>query len=226
MKTCGTRDRGVDDRILLDELSRGNDSAFWSIWEAYSNHLYVVCLRHLRGVHSDAADAASRSMLTARNRLPDYAQQIENLEAWLTRLTCNVCLDIHRERRRESRTGLDVVEVSEEEQRTSRLASATPEEECLQAEALRIVTSAIRELPPRLREIAELRFLEDLEYDDIARRLDITQESARKRLQQARGMLSDRLGRSLSLRAPAGKSGPLIRSRPTPASDDGRARRR
>jgi RNA polymerase sigma-70 factor (ECF subfamily) len=165
-------------------------------------------------------------MLTARNRLPDYAQQIENLEAWLTRLTCNVCLDIHRERRRESRTGIDVVEVSEEEQRKSRRASATPEEECLQAEALRIVTSAIRELPPRLREIAELRFLEDLEYDDIARRLDITQESARKRLQQARGMLSDRLGRSLSLRAPAGKSGPLIRSRPTPASDDGRARRR
>jgi RNA polymerase sigma-70 factor (ECF subfamily) len=212
-------DKGVDDRILLEELSRGNDSAFWSIWEAYRNHLYVVCLRHLRGVHSDAADAASRSMLVARNRLPDYAQQIENLEAWLTRLTCNVCLDIHRERRRESRAGFDLEEAAEEEQGISALAARTPEEDVLQAEACRSITTAIRELPRRLREIAEMRFIEDLDYDVIAGRLDITQENARKRVQQARGILSERLGRGLSLRA-------VIRSRPTSISAAGLARKR
>ena len=212
------------DERWLGELSRGDDSAFWSIWESYSSHLYAVCLRHLRGVHSDAADAASRSMLAAHHRLPDYAQEIENLEAWLTRLTCNVCLDIHRERRRESRAEYDLDEVTEEDQRDSPQSSLTPEEEALQNEAYRSVTTAIRDLPHRLREVAELRFLENLDYDVIAKRLSITQPSARKRVQQARELLSDRLGHAVALRARPAKAAPLIRSQPTTpeAADQGR----
>ena len=219
------RNKEADDH-LLDELSRGNDSAFWSIWETYSSHLYAVCLRHLRGVHSDADDAASRSMLAAHHRLPEYAQQIENLEAWLTRLTCNVCLDVHRERRRESRTGLDLEEVSEEEHGSSAQPARTPEEEVLQAEAYQSVTRAIHGLPHRLRDVAQLRFLEDLDYEVIARRLRITQPTARKRVQQARELLGDRLGHAVSLRAPSTSTTSLIRSRPTPASAADQERRR
>jgi len=207
------------DRLLLDELSHGNDSAFWSIWEAYGNHLFAVCLRHFRGAQPDAADAASRSMLAARSRLTDYAQQIENLEAWLTRLTCNVCLDIHRERRRESRMGFDVEDVSEKELNASSPSTLTPEQEVLQAEAYDRVAEAVRALPPRLRVAAEMRFLEDLDYDAIAARLGMTQENARKRVQQAREILSERLGRALSLRAPS----KVTRSRPRPTSADGLA---
>ncbi len=219
-------DQRADDRVLLDELIRGDDSAFWSIWETYRNHLYGVCLRHLRGVPSDADDATSRSMLAARNRLPNYAQQIENLEAWLTRLTCNVCLDIHRERRRESRAGHDLQEVSEEQQRTSPRSALTPEEELLQAEAFQSIAAAMRVLPQRLREVAELRFLEDLDYDVIAGRLDITQESARKRVQQARELLSATFGHTLTLRAPAGRTTPLTPCPPTPLSAPDQVRRR
>ena len=193
----------LDDRALLDEVSHGNDSAFWSIWESYHDHLYGICLRHLRGVHSDAADAVSRSMMVAHNRLPDYARQIENLEAWLTRLTCNVCLDIHRQRRRDARASFDLDEAYEEVEHGNSVRSVpTPEEEILQAEGYRNIASAIQALPRRLREVADLRFLEDLDYDVIAARLVITQESARKRVQQARSILSEALGRGVTLRAP------------------------
>jgi RNA polymerase sigma factor (sigma-70 family) len=193
-----------NDRALLDEISRGNESAFWSIWENYGNHLYGVCLRHLRGVHSDAADAVSRSMFVARNRLPNYARQIENLEAWLTRLTCNVCLDIHRERRRDACATIDLNEVFDDIRDVRAARSLTPEEEVLQSEAYDTIASAIRGLPPRLGIVAELRFLEDLDYDVIARRLSITEPSARKRVQQARAILGERLGHGVTLRRSAG----------------------
>jgi RNA polymerase sigma factor (sigma-70 family) len=189
------------DRALLDEVSRGSESAFWSIWENYGNHLYGVCLRHLRGVHSDAADAVSRSMLVARNRLPYYARQIENLEAWLTRLTCNVCLDIHRERRRDARATIDLSDVFDDAYDLRAPRSLTPEDEVLQTEAYQTVASAIRGLPPRLCVVAEMRFLEDLDYEVIAERLVITEQSARKRVQQARAMLSVLLGHGVTLRA-------------------------
>lgn len=189
------------------QLSRGNDSAFWSIWERHWDHLYGVCLRHLNGVHSDAADACSRSMLVARKRLPGYALQVSNLEAWLTRLTCNVCLDIHRERRRNVRAAIDLDEAFDESVQAARPRPPTPEDEVLQVEACLAITSAIDGLPPRLSVVAELRFVEDLDYEVIARRLVITQASARKRVQQARKILSDQLGRELRLRGTRSDAG-------------------
>lgn len=141
-------------------------------------------------------------MLVAHHRLPDYARQIENLEAWLTRLTCNVCLDIHRQRRRDARASFDLDEAYDEVEQGNAIRSVpTPEEEVLQAEGYRNIAAAIQALPRRLREVAELRFLEDLDYGVIAARLQITQESARKRVQQARALLSDVLGRGVALRA-------------------------
>src|SRR5688572_31486824 len=96
------------DALLLEHLSAGDDEAFWAIWQRYRRRLYDVCFRRMSGVHADAADAVSRSMMVAHDRLPTYAASIENVEAWLTRLTCNVCLDIHRERKRDTRGHVDL----------------------------------------------------------------------------------------------------------------------
>ena len=41
-------------------------------------------------------------MLRALEKLPRMSSQIENLESWLTRLTVNLCVDIHREHEREA----------------------------------------------------------------------------------------------------------------------------
>ena len=96
------------ERALLRSLGGGDEAAFWALWEQYRRHLYAVCLRQMSGDESEADDAVSRSMMVARDRLPEHAQRIENLEAWLTRLTCNVCLDIHRERRRLGRGAINI----------------------------------------------------------------------------------------------------------------------
>src|SRR5947207_9089103 len=101
---------GFHERALLHRLGDGDDAAFWALWEQYRRHLYAVCLRQMNGAHFDAADAVSRAMLVARSKLPTYAAHIENLEAWLTRLTCNVCLDIHRERQRATDRSVEVDE--------------------------------------------------------------------------------------------------------------------
>src|SRR5437667_12906375 len=90
----------VHERALLRSLGHGDETAFWALWEQYQRHLYAVCLRQMNGAHFDAADAVSRAMPVAQSKLPSYAAHIENLEAWLPRLTCNICFDIHRQRQR------------------------------------------------------------------------------------------------------------------------------
>jgi RNA polymerase sigma factor (sigma-70 family) len=179
------------ERVLLDSLGHGNESAFWSLWEHYRRHLYAVCLRQMNGAHFDAADAVSRSMLVAQKKLPAYAPHIENLEAWLTRLTSNVCLDMHRERRRamHGRVSIDDSEIE-----PALRSDHSPEEDYLAREVRKVVARAIGDLPATLRDAARLRFVQETSYPVMARLLSITQENARKRVQQARAILRERIG--------------------------------
>jgi RNA polymerase sigma factor (sigma-70 family) len=184
-------DDETDDLLLLRSMRSGDDTAFWNIWQRYRRHLYEVSLRHMSGMQADADDAMSRSMLIARRKLPDYAANIENLEAWLTRLTCNVCLDIHREHRRAQRDAISLDDITAEQEPPAR--DLSPEADCLTRELRESIARAIATLPPRLRDVVRLRFLEEMSYDAIAKTLSITSENARKRVQQARTALQQLL---------------------------------
>jgi RNA polymerase sigma-70 factor (ECF subfamily) len=146
----------------------------------------------MNGAQFDAADAVSRSMLVAHAKLPAYATHIENLEAWLTRLTCNICLDMHRERQRamQGRVSLDEsVPIND----PALSCGHSPEDDYLACEVRKIVGLAIGELPAALRDAAHLRFVQETSYPVMARMLSITVENARKRVQQARAILRERI---------------------------------
>lgn len=155
----------------------------------------------MSGVSADADDAVSRSMLLARKKLVEYASEIVNLEAWLTRMACNVCLDLRRERRRFGRFALSLDDALNRDDPVQLLPS--PEQVCSSREVGALIHRAIGELPSHLREPARLRFLHEAEYGEIATRLAITPENARKRVQQARAILRPRLTRDLSRRSRA-----------------------
>jgi RNA polymerase sigma-70 factor (ECF subfamily) len=180
----------IEERILLRSLSGGDREAFWPLWLEHRLHLYSVCLRQMRGSKADALDAVSRSMLLAFRKLPAHATKIENLQAWLTRLTRNVCADIHREQQRLSvgGTGVPIDEIISEEISAAD-PSPSPEEVALSNETRVRLQRAIDSLPPLLRSVAQMRFLHEASYESIASTLSITEPTARKRVQQARTVL-------------------------------------
>ena len=176
----------ADERNLLESLEGGNGAAFWRLWHLHRPHLYEICSRILTA--TDAEDALSRSMLVARAKLPSYATEIVNLEAWLTRLAGNVCKDMLREQRAGRALSLDDPESGD-----SAAAAAdphlSPEEEYVLVEMRGKINVAIAGLPARLRMAATLYFIDELPYTAIAQQLHITNENARKRVQQARAAL-------------------------------------
>jgi len=184
-----------NERLLLDGVRREDSVAFWSVWQEHQRHIYDICLRHMRGVREDADDAASRSMLVAREKLPIHAHSILNVEAWLTRLCGNVCIDMQRERRRRNVVSIDDLEHSEQ----LAASNASPELDYTSAEMMQQLESAVAQLPPHLREVARMRFFAELPYSTIAARLSISNGNVRKRVQQARGALRARLAGGLSL---------------------------
>jgi RNA polymerase sigma-70 factor (ECF subfamily) len=181
------------DRKLLDDLSAGDASAFWQIWLRHQRHLGAVCKRHMRRTRIDTEDAVSRSMLTAREKLPEYAKDIIDLQAWLTRLTSNVCLDIKKERCR----GVHRSDSLDENVLTRREATLgeppTPEDLCFASQLRERIGAALSTLPSGVGAAARLRFLTEASYSTIAERLSITETAARKRVQKARAALRRQL---------------------------------
>ncbi len=64
----------------------------------------------------------------------------------------------------------------------------------LHQEATQQVQTAVRELPPRYREVVVLRYLEDLPVDEIAQILGLARNAVEVRLTRARQQLQRRLG--------------------------------
>lgn len=178
---------------LLRCVADGDSEVFWAVWSLHREYLFSICLREMRGVRADAEDALSRAMIKAWSRLPVHASKINNLKAWLARLTHNLCVDIHRERRRQthglesidSMTGRDYVSLAHR--------IATPEEMMLRRETGLRLRRLIEDLPSNLSQPFKLHFFYDTSYVDIAARLNLTNDNVRKRIQQARALLRDRL---------------------------------
>lgn len=99
----------LEEKLLLERFSSGEMSAFWQLWQQHQDYLYSRCLGWMGNNYYDAEDALSLASLKAWNKLPEYAGKITNLRGWFTRLTHNLCVDIHRERYRKRITNMQEI---------------------------------------------------------------------------------------------------------------------
>jgi RNA polymerase sigma factor (sigma-70 family) len=207
-------DNPPSDGQLVARLAAGDPTAIWQLWQRHQGELRRHCGRWMGGCPADAEDALSTAMIKTWELLPGQAKGVVNVRAWLLRVTHNVCMDFHRERRRRKRLvhGLGEPDTLASEPSGR---SHSPEEALLRRELTSCVRHAIHDLPAGLRQAVVLRFFRDMRHRDIAERLDLSSDNVRKRLQYARGILGSRLRTLLS-----GSRGPRAadtRSPRTPA---------
>lgn len=164
------------------------DSVFWQLWQQHQDYLYRCC-RKWMGNPTDAEDALSRAMLKAWEKVRYCTDRIKNFKAWLTKLTYNLCADIHRERNRGT-VGVDSLDTIDIGIQTELISQEeTPVRAAMQREIELFFRSAIDELPDRLRETFILYFESGLSYQNIAEQLNISYDNVRKRISQARAIL-------------------------------------
>lgn len=173
-------------------------SAFWQLWELNQDYLYRCCLRWMGGNHTDAEDVLSRAMLKAWQKVQECIGVITNFRAWLTRLTHNLCIDIHRERNRGVKKVESLEAMTVEENFSLVSMFETPDAGLMRKELGVFISHAIDDLQPRLREPFLLHFVQEKSYQDIAQHLSLSLDNVYKRIQQARHILKKHLRRYLS----------------------------
>ena len=66
----------------------------------------------------------------------------------------------------------------------------TPEEEVIDKQRLQLLRAAVAELPDKYRKVIELRYYEDLAYEEIAQRLDLSLSNVKIQILRAKQMLT------------------------------------
>ena len=123
---------------------------------------------------NDAEDCYQETFISALRAYPRL-RHAEHLRAWLYRITTNAAMDHHRLRRREL-----------PEPDPAATAVADPE-------LLDGFEDLIAPLTEPARAALRLRFVDDLEYEVIAGRLDCSPEAARQRVSSALRTLRQRM---------------------------------
>lgn len=182
---------------LLARIADDDLSAFWEIWLQHKDYLYYHCLKWL-GNQIDAQEVLSCAMLRAWEKLPLYVSLITNVRAWLTRLTYNLCIDFHRNRKKtlHSTDNLESIHVSDSYSGVS--TSETPEDAMMRHELSTVLAQLISNLPSHLQSPIVLRFCEHKPYAEIAGMINISEVTVRKRIQKARVLLRHKLNQYLS----------------------------
>lgn len=167
--------------------------AFWQQWQQYRDYLYRCCIKWMGGNRTDAEDALSLAMLKAWEKVQKYAGEIDNFKSWLSTLTHNLCVDIHRERSRGANRVEDIELYASSVEQGLVSFEDTPESAMESGEKRIVIRRAIDNLPSRLRETFILHFYRELSYQEIAQQQEISYQNVCKRISQARAILREEL---------------------------------
>jgi RNA polymerase sigma-70 factor, ECF subfamily len=178
----------ADDRDLIRRFKAGDPSGFEGLVRRYRDRVYNLCRYILNDTH-DAQDAAQDAFIKAYRGLKTYSSEA-GLYTWLYRITINTCLDYNKRSRPktlENETFLENV--------ASR--DPSPEELYQSKETGRLIQSALRKLPEKLRAAIVLKEIEALSYEEIAEALDTSVGTVKSRISRARDELRRLLKKKL-----------------------------
>lgn len=180
----------IAERDNTNDEEKLRRARFETAWRQNISVLYRRSLQWTNGRREDADDALGHAALVALEKMP---QELQPLEArrWLLRLVYTKCMDIHRHRRRSPCVARDAGAPSPEEE----IEPMGPGHEAvlLAGELISVIRDRIQGLPPRLRRVAELHLLREMPYSEVADLLAITEANVRKRMQEARAVLREKL---------------------------------
>lgn len=176
---------GLDsDEHLVDKALAGSTRAWTKLVQRYERKVYNHALR-MTGHAEDAMDLMQDCFLAAYRNLPNWRGE-GVFGAWILRIAANRSLDFLR-RRQLTRHHFE--DDGEEAMLAVPCTGETPFEHLAEGERRQHVMALLARLPPEQRQVVELKFFQDLTFDEIAALLRIPVNTAKTRLYAGLGKL-------------------------------------
>ena len=171
--------------LLLISRARGGDrEAFGALVEQYRDNVYRLAYR-MCGNAYDADEAAQEAFVAAWRALPNFRGDAK-FSTWLYRLTTNAAIDVMRREKRHQTVGDgEMVDLADD--------ADSPQETVERTEQQEAVQKALATLSEEYREVLLLRYMEELDYAEIAEVLQLPSGTVKSRINRAKAALKTAL---------------------------------
>lgn len=181
------------EQSLIERCLKGEQAGWEELVKTYTKRVYALCYRFTNRPN-EAQDLTQEVFLRVFKSLGSFRAGEGSFTVWLTRLTRNLLVDHYRRTKGERLTDAIEDRLPVLEERTAQYART----EGLLAgrEAGELLQAGLQKLSPELREAVILRDLQDMEYREIARVLNVPEGTVKSRLNRGRAELARVLRRN------------------------------
>lgn len=171
----------IDDATLVERCRQGDDLAWEALVRRWQGRVYGLAWHYL-GNAEDARDAAQEAFVRVYRQLGSFDG--DRFQAWLLRITRNLCLD--QLRRRKTRPPLEELRAADEGDAAPTDVAPSPEQAWLSDVRRRVVHEALRRLNGPNREVILLKDIQGLKLGEIAGMLGLPIGTVKSRAHRAR----------------------------------------
>jgi RNA polymerase sigma-70 factor (ECF subfamily) len=169
----------------LARARRGDADAFAELVSPFSGMVYRHCLQML-GHPPDAEDAAQEAMIRAYRAMPRFLGK-SSVATWLFRISHNTCLDmLKKPSRKQENVSLEELREAGFDPGDSREQPDVVYQRATEAKRL---TEAVLRLPVDQQALLNLRYGEDMSYEQMARVTGLREGTIKSKLSRAKAKL-------------------------------------
>lgn len=183
--------KALEDFKLVDQAIGGDQKAYAELMKRYKKPLYHTVLKMVRNV-DDAEDLTIESFAKAFRNLDKFKKDF-SFSTWLFRIATNNCIDFLRKKRLDTMRIAGSLRDSNGDEVTIEIKDnkLNPQEEAIKDQKNEIIRLIIHKLPPKYQTLVNLRYFQELSYEEIADELKAPLGTVKAQLHRARELLYD-----------------------------------
>ena len=173
------------DEALVKWAQKGDMNAFEELVARHRDKIYARAFSMMRN-EDEATDLSQEAWVKGWQRLVQF-QGDSSFVTWMTRIVINLCLDQLRKHKRQRTESIEAMdEESGGVERQMPVVNVNPTERLERAELRQRIDRALHQLSHEHRTVLILHEFEDLEYKEIAKRMECSIGTVMSRLFYAR----------------------------------------
>lgn len=171
----------------IEKAKTGDQVAFTFLLDFFWNEVYGFMLKRTQN-ETDSEDIVIETFAKAFDRIATYNPEYA-FNTWLIAIAKNVHIDLLRKKR----SSLFIEITDEEDQQAYNVAdsSLSAEDILIKEQNLSSLLECIRQLKPQYQEVIQLRYFQELSYQEIADQLGDPLNNVKVKLLRAKKLLAE-----------------------------------
>ena len=171
----------------IAKAKNGNQHAFKFLLDYYWNEVYGFQLKRVRSEH-EAEDITIEAFAKAFDKIESFDDKY-TFSTWLVTISKNIQID--KSRKKNASVYRNTTDASNEQVNKIVDHAPTPEDKLITEQNLAELLKYIKHLKPHYQEVINLRYFQEMSYQEISEALEEPLNNVKVRLLRARKLLAE-----------------------------------